>query len=247
MIEIVTGYFERDPTLPHLLLAVILGALIGIERQWRQRTAGLRTNTLVCLGAASFVDLASTVSTTPAGTIQVIAYVVSGVGFLGAGTIMKEGINVRGLNTAATLWCSAAVGASAAAGETIAALTTCALVIFVNLFLRPIVARIDRRGTVVLVPEEEVVYTLRVTSTAQHEAHVRALLLHGLKEAGLSLGSLESADTEGRPETVQIRAELVAPNRDAAAALERIAGRLSLEPSVSAVRWRLMSQAAEDL
>jgi putative Mg2+ transporter-C (MgtC) family protein len=246
MIEIVTSYFEHDATLPHLLLAVILGALIGIERQWRQRTAGLRTNTLVCLGAASFVDLASTVSTTPAGTIQVIAYVVSGVGFLGAGTIMKEGVNVRGLNTAATLWCSAAVGASAAAGETIAALTTCALVIFVNLFLRPIVARIDRRGTV-LVPEAEVAYTLRVTSTAQHEAHVRALLLHGLKEAGLSLSSLESADTEGRPETVQIRAEVVAPSRDAAVALERIAGRLSLEPSVSAVRWRLTAQAAEDL
>ena len=65
-------------------MATALGALIGVERQWRQRAAGLRTNTLVCLGAAAFVDLGSTIAPT---TTQVIAYVISGVGFLGAGAI----------------------------------------------------------------------------------------------------------------------------------------------------------------
>jgi uncharacterized membrane protein YhiD involved in acid resistance len=85
---------------------------VGAERQWRQRAAGLRTNTLVCFGAAAFVDLGLTIAP---GTTQVIACVVSGVGFLGAGAIMKDGGNVRGLNTAATLWCSAAVGACAGA------------------------------------------------------------------------------------------------------------------------------------
>jgi putative Mg2+ transporter-C (MgtC) family protein len=86
-----------------LLLALVLGALIGIERQWRQRTAGLRTNTLVAVGAAIFVDLALRMGGAAEAT-RVVAYVVSGVGFLGAGTIMKEGANVRGLNTAANLW-----------------------------------------------------------------------------------------------------------------------------------------------
>src|SRR5271154_1698231 len=71
----------HQATFPRLLLASGLGALIGIERQWRQRAAGLRTNTLVCVGAAAFVDLGSTIAP---GTTQVIAYVVSGVGFLGA-------------------------------------------------------------------------------------------------------------------------------------------------------------------
>ncbi len=104
----------HQATFPRLLLALILGACIGAERQWRQRAAGLRTNTLVCFGAAAFVDLGSTVAP---GSTQVIAYVVSGVGFLGAGAIMKDGGSVRGLNTAATLWCSAAVGACAGAGE----------------------------------------------------------------------------------------------------------------------------------
>ncbi|MEI9985047.1 MAG: MgtC/SapB family protein [Aliidongia sp.] len=184
-------------------------------------------------------------SATPTGTTQVIAYVVSGVGFLGAGTIMKEGANIRGLNTAATLWCSAAVGASAASGEVVAATSTCALVIFVNLFLRRIVRSIDTRGAVVLAPERESEFTLRVTCGAAAEAHVRALLLHGFKEAGLSLHALESIDLESRAETVEVRAELSAGSPDAAAALERIAGRVSLEPSVSGVRWKLADTADE--
>jgi len=90
--------------------AFVLGGLIGLERQWRQRTAGLRTNALVAVGAAVFVDMANRL-TGAEGAVRVVAYVVSGVGFLGAGAIMKEGANVIGLNTAATLWGSAAVGA----------------------------------------------------------------------------------------------------------------------------------------
>lgn len=91
----------QQPTFPRLLVALVLGSLIGAERQWRQRAAGMRTNTLVCFGAAAFVDLGATVG--GPSTTNVIAYVISGVGFLGAGAIMKEGANIRGLNTAATL------------------------------------------------------------------------------------------------------------------------------------------------
>jgi len=89
-------------TLVSVGAAFILGGMIGFERQYRQRTAGLRTNVLVAVGAAVFVDLASRINGA-SGTTQVIAYVVSGVGFLGAGTIMKNGMNIQGLNTAATL------------------------------------------------------------------------------------------------------------------------------------------------
>src|SRR3954454_278337 len=90
-------------TLISLTTAFILGTLIGAERQYRQRTAGLRTNVLVAVGAAAFVGLAMHLKAAE-GAVHVIAYVVSGIGFLGAGVIMKEGMNVRGLNTAATLW-----------------------------------------------------------------------------------------------------------------------------------------------
>ena len=101
-------------TFVSLTTAFVFGALIGLERQVRQRTAGLRTNTLVAVGAAVFVDLAVRLGGAE-GATRVVAYVVSGVGFLGAGAIMKEGANITGLNTAATLWGSAAVGACAGA------------------------------------------------------------------------------------------------------------------------------------
>ena len=102
-------------TLVSLFTAFVLGTLIGAERQYRQRTAGLRTNVLVAVGAAAFVDLAMHLDGAD-GAVRVIAYVVSGIGFLGAGVIMKHGMDVRGLNTAATLWASAAVGSCAGAG-----------------------------------------------------------------------------------------------------------------------------------
>ena len=98
-------------TLVSLFTAFVLGTLIGAERQYRQRTAGLRTNVLVAVGAAAFVDLAMHLAGAD-GAVRVIAYVVSGIGFLGAGVIMKQGMDVRGLNTAATLWASAAAGYS---------------------------------------------------------------------------------------------------------------------------------------
>ena len=99
----------------NLAVAGGLSAIIGFERQWRNRLAGLRTNTLVALGAASFVIFASLIPGEASPT-RIAAQVVSGIGFLGAGLIFREGLSVRGLNTAATLWCSAAIGVLAGAG-----------------------------------------------------------------------------------------------------------------------------------
>ena len=130
-------------TLVSLITAFVLGTLIGAERQYRQRTAGLRTNVLVAVGAAAFVDLAMHLDGAE-GAVRVISYVVSGIGFLGAGVIMKQGMDVRGLNTAATLWASAAVG-SCAGGDMVA--QAAALTFFViagNTLLRPLVNAINR-------------------------------------------------------------------------------------------------------
>jgi putative Mg2+ transporter-C (MgtC) family protein len=151
----------HQATFPRLLLAMILGACVGAERQWRQRAAGLRTNTLVCFGAAAFVDLGVTIAP---GTVQVIAYVVSGVGFLGAGAIMKDGGSIRGLNTAATLWCSAAVGACAGSGEMLDAVFVTVLLIGINSVLRPLSRFIDRHSFAVL--DTHTLYRLRLSSKA---------------------------------------------------------------------------------
>src|SRR6202048_3328560 len=130
-------------TLISLFTAFFLGTLIGAERQYRQRTAGLRTNVLVAVGAAAFVDLAMHLAAAD-GAVRVIAYVVSGIGFLGAGVIMKEGMNVRGLNTAATLWSSAAVGAFSGADLLAEAILLTVFVIAGNTLLRPLVNAINR-------------------------------------------------------------------------------------------------------
>ena len=82
--------------------ALLLGGLIGFERQWRQRMAGLRTNALVAIGAGGFVIFSASVAQDTSPT-RMAAQIVSCIGFLGAGVILREGFNVRGLNTAATL------------------------------------------------------------------------------------------------------------------------------------------------
>ncbi len=130
-------------TLISLITAFVLGTLIGAERQYRQRTAGLRTNVLVAVGAAAFVDLAMHLAGAEGG-VRVIAYVVSGIGFLGAGVIMKQGMDVRGLNTAATLWASAAVGSCAGADMVAQAVALTVFVIAGNTLLRPLVNAINR-------------------------------------------------------------------------------------------------------
>ena len=130
-------------TLVSLGAAFVLGTLIGAERQYRLRTAGLRTNVLVAVGAAAFVDLAMHLSEAD-GAVRVISYVVSGIGFLGAGVIMKEGTNVRGLNTAATLWASAAVGCCAGADMLAQAAALTVFVLAGNTLLRPLVNAINR-------------------------------------------------------------------------------------------------------
>src|ERR1700733_975458 len=170
-------------TFGRLLSALTLGACVGAERQWRQRAAGLRTNTLVCFGSAAFVDLGVTIAP---GTTQVIAYVVSGVGFLGAGAIMKDGGNVRGLNTAATLWCSAAVGACAGAGEMLDAVFVTTLLITINSVLRPLGRFIDRRSLAVV--DTHTLYRLRLSCDDEYEAKAEHQITHAIAARALVLG-----------------------------------------------------------
>jgi putative Mg2+ transporter-C (MgtC) family protein len=167
-------------TLVSLLTAFVLGTVIGAERQYRQRSAGLRTNVLVAVGASAFVDLANDLAGSD-GSVRVIAYVVSGIGFLGAGAIMKEGMNVRGLNTAATLWASAAVGCCAGADMIAQAALLTLFVLGGNTLLRPLVNAIDR----IPINEQssEALYDVLVTAEASAVGPVREFLLEKLAAA----------------------------------------------------------------
>lgn len=184
-----------------LFAAFVFGTLIGAERQYRQRTAGLRTVVLVTLGAAGFVDLAHRLAGS-AEAVRVIAYVVSGIGFLGAGVIMKDGLNVRGLNTAATLWCAAAVGACTGTDMIAEAGLLTLFVLVTNTMLRPLVNAINR----IPIDEQrgEATYEVRVTAMHTRVPEIRALLLDTLEAAEYPVGNV------ALEELGEERAEIVA-------------------------------------
>jgi putative Mg2+ transporter-C (MgtC) family protein len=221
-----------------LFVAFLLGSALGLERQWRQRMAGLRTNTLVATGAALFVML-SVLTPGDSSPTRVAAQVVSGIGFLGGGVILREGLTVRGLNTAATLWCAAAIGSLSGAGLLLHAGIGTVAVLAANLLLRPLGYRINQqplKGT-----ELELCYRCDVVCRTQDEAHIRALLLQTVGSGKLRLRSLCSEDLEDTPDRVSVEAELVTQERNDAF-LEQIVSRLSLEPGVIAIRWRIIEQ-----
>lgn len=214
-----------------LAIALALGTLIGAERQYRQRTAGLRTNALVAVGAAGFVSLGMTLNASP-GAAQVLAYVISGIGFLGAGVIMKEGTNVRGLNTAATLWCSAAVGAFSGAGQGAEAALLTVFVLAGNTFLRPLVNLINRIP--ISETATEATYQVHVTADAEQRDAVRDLLVERLEAANYPLRDIEVLE-RGEDE-VEIVATLAATSVEAQE-LDEVTRQLEKAKGVSYATW----------
>jgi putative Mg2+ transporter-C (MgtC) family protein len=220
-------------TLVSLFTAFVFGTLIGAERQYRQRSAGLRTNVLVSVGAAAFVDLGNHLTGTE-GSVRVVAYVVSGIGFLGAGAIMKEGMNVRGLNTAATLWASAAVGACAGADLVAQSAAITVFVLAGNTLLRPLVNTIDRIP--LNAQSSEASYEIVVTTDALRAAEIREALDERLEVAKYPV---RETDVAYRSEdNVEIIATLV-PLAVDAAELDRVTAELARMPGVRHATWNV--------
>jgi putative Mg2+ transporter-C (MgtC) family protein len=215
--------------------ALLCGIAIGVERQWRQRTAGLRTYTLVAVGSALFVMLAALTPGESSPT-RIAAQVVTGIGFLGAGVIMRSGLNVRGLNTASTIWCSSAVGTLAGSGYYWPALAGAAVVLGINTLLRPLASLVDRQP---LDPtEQEFKYSLQITCIGRQEIHLRTLLVQLTTISPLVLQELESV--VGRTQThVVLKAILSSPER-MDAQVEQMVSRLSLEKNVVGLSWQLL-------
>ena len=218
-----------------LAVAFGLGTLIGAERQYRQRTAGLRTAVLVAVGASAFVDLGMRL-TGPEGATRTVAYVISGIGFLGAGVIMKEGGTVRGLNTAATLWCAAAVGAFAGADLPLEAGFVTAAVLAGNTLLRPLVNAINR------VPIDagatEATYAVQVTTEPGAAGPAQDLLVERLEAAGYPVAGVE---VEERGEAaVDVVATLTATAVDACE-LDAVAAALERQPAIRHATWSVQT------
>ncbi|MFV8315521.1 MgtC/SapB family protein [Mycobacterium sp. 23] len=213
-----------------LAVGVGCGALIGLERQWRARMAGLRTNALVAAGATLFVLYA--VATEDSSPTRVASYVVSGIGFLGGGVILREGANVRGLNTAATLWCSAAVGVLAASGHLVFALIATGTVIVIHLFGRPLGRLIDHDDAG---DDDEGLesFQVQVVCRPKSAQYARAQIVQHTRSNDIILRGIHTGQSG---DNAALTAHVLLGGH-AAAKLERLVAELSLQPGIYAVHW----------
>jgi putative Mg2+ transporter-C (MgtC) family protein len=213
-------------------VALVCGLAIGMERQFHQHPAGLRTNALVCVGAALFVSLSRMIDHEGSPT-RIAAQVVSGIGFLGGGVILREGLNVKGMTTAATLWCSAAVGTLAGSGFAWEACFGTLTILVTNASLRPVSRWFDTRVKPV---DVETNYRLRIICGEPQHSLIRTVLMRhvdshpGMVIQGISIHAAEE------PGKTLVVAEIYSTVRDDRA-LEDVISRVNIEPSVTSASW----------
>lgn len=226
-----------------LAVALILGAIIGLERQWHQRTAGIRTNALVCVGACGFVIYAS-LFPGEASPTRIAGQIVSGIGFLGAGVIMREGLSVIGLNSAATIWCSSTVGVFCGGGYFIEASMITGMIMTINLLLRQFITNIKEK---ILPDQPRSVnhYVLHINCNIDHHQHLRIALIQSLKERHFKIKNFDVATFEGR-DVVAINVALIAHRKDDKV-MNDIVTKLGVDPDVVSARWYYSEPDHQDL
>lgn len=217
----------------HLVGACALCALVGFERQLHQRMAGSGTNALVAAGASAFVMAGSLIGGDPSAPGRMASFVVSGIGFLGAGVIFKDGASVHGLNTAATIWCSAAMGVMAGLNSLPLASILASIVILTNIALRPLLSLLHLASPAA--ESIEARYEIVVTCRTVDEMHLRALLLTSIARTTATLQAIDRTDERGT-DLARLRTEISTPGQQRGV-VEEIALRLSSEPGLTSLSW----------
>ncbi|MCL2397232.1 MAG: MgtC/SapB family protein [Defluviitaleaceae bacterium] len=213
--------------------AVAFGFLIGLERQLTGHASGIRINVLICMGACLFTLFSQLMGVYD--TTRIAAQVVTGIGFLCSGIIFKEGLNVKGLNTAATMWCTAAIGVITSSGMIFFATTAVAILIGSNLAFRFLAGKIQPLANF---GDEENTYMLSVTCREDDEFNIRSAIIDSLSKARLQLTNLESADEIGNK--VEIEATVIINGRRRDQHIEKIISQVALEKGVTKAGWELV-------
>jgi putative Mg2+ transporter-C (MgtC) family protein len=214
-------------------VALFLGGAIGIERQWRQTKAVLKTNVLVCMGSSMFVMM-SVMTPGDSSPTRMAAQVVSGIGFLGGGIILRDGASIKGLNTAATLWCAAAVGTLAGGGFLFQAYVGSAAVVVANLILRPLIEQIKFQPT--KLGESNI-------CDRTEEIAIRDLLLHLLSGKTMMLNGIQSHSVESvdNVEQTALEIDVTTPRRNDAL-IEQFAQQLQDKTKNHGLSWQVLSE-----
>ena len=219
--------------LTRILLALVLGFLIGLERQITGHPAGIRINVLICMGTCFF-----TLFPLIYGSDQVFrvgSSIISGVGFLCSGVIFKENGAVKGMNTAATLWCTAAIGILASTGAWQLSVTATLVLILSNLLLKPIALKINPLR---VNDESEKTYRISVTCQEDAEPVIRQLLINSNSSSTLFLTNLESGDVVG--DKVEVIAEFCSVGKPKNPVLEEIVSKTLRLPTVVSAGWEVL-------
>ncbi|MDD3251164.1 MAG: MgtC/SapB family protein [Lachnospiraceae bacterium] len=224
------GYTEY---ICRIVVSLLLGFFIGLERQLTGHQAGIRINVLICIGTSFFTLFPMLYGSTE--IFRMASSIVTGVGFLCSGVIFKDGPTVRGINTAATLWCTAAIGVLASTGKYAFSISATAILILSNLLLRPLAIHIH---PVFEREEEEKRYRISITCTETVEMEVRATLVNGSVCKTLCLQNLESGDIVG--EKVEIFADYISYGKAKNAALESIVRKISENAAVLGAGWEIL-------
>lgn len=182
-----TNYIEF---LLQIIVCFILSACIGIERQYRRRSIGLRTIILVSIGSFLFVRFSYAFPNSDMNRIA--AQVVAGIGFLGAGVILKDGKSVKGLTTAATLWCAAAIGVLCAANLLFEAAVGTLFILFTNIILRNVNTKINNLSGNINYD----LYYFNIVCPEKAEKEIFKTIKHIIKEENATLKSMETNDIE---------------------------------------------------
>lgn len=239
VLEVLKNLFEINGAPEFLLrglLAVACGSVIGLERQWTRHPAGI-TSILVCIGgyfftAFSFIFQHDANLENIRDITRVAAQVVAGIGFLGAGVIMRQGGNIKGLNTAATIWCSGSVGVLCAWGSMWRPIIATIVILIVNITMSPIAVRIKnhRMGQV---ERQEKQGLIRIICEPEKEFYIRSRLMQMMAAESIVLHNLQTSDSDGK---TKIKATVVCEEIQEAQ-LEKIISLLSIEKGVISAGW----------
>lgn len=214
-------------------LSVLLGFLIGLERQLTGHLAGIRINVLICMGTCFFTLFPLIYGSDE--VFRVGSSIISGVGFLCSGVIFKESGMVKGMNTAATLWCSAAIGILASINQYAYAIIATVILILSNLLLRPLARRL---GPITSGDELEKQYRITVVCLEDLEQEIRLLLISSNPSKTLYLNHLESCDVIG--DKVEIIAQYCSSGHSKNNILEGIVGQILEIPEVISAGWETL-------
>lgn len=199
-----------------MMIAILLGALIGTERQLTKHYTGIITTIIVCMGSFAFASFAFLVGDANRDTTRIAAQIVSGIGFLGAGVILSDGTKVKGINTAATVWASAAVGILCCVDKIWFAVAVALAILITHLVLHPVTEYIDKKQRYDKKKSqkaEETFYRISIICDEDHAPEIKEKLIKKIRETENVL--LRKLQTGGQTDgNVKVKADISTKVKD---------------------------------